>query len=64
MKRIVICADGTWNQSDQIDKESGKRRPTNVTKIARAVQSVGADGADQVVYYHSHLLDDPKCIRE
>ena len=53
MKRIVICADGTWNQSDQIDKESGKRRPTNVTKIARAVQSVGADGADQVVYYHS-----------
>ena len=53
MKRIVICADGTWNQSDQIDKESGKRRPTNVTKIARAVQSKGADGVDQIVYYHS-----------
>ena len=37
MKRIVMCADGTWNQRDQIDDESGKRRPTNVTKIARAV---------------------------
>ena len=53
MKRIVICADGTWNQSDQIDKASGKRRPTNVTKIARAVQSKGADGVHQIVYYHS-----------
>ena len=53
MKRIVICADGTWNQLDQVNSESGKRRPTNVTKLARAVTTRGDDGAAQVVYYHS-----------
>ncbi len=52
MKRIVICADGTWNKQDQIDDDSGKRRPTNVTKMARAVKTRGDDGIDQVVYYH------------
>jgi uncharacterized protein (DUF2235 family) len=55
MKRIVICADGTWNLRDQIDKESGKRRPTNVTKIARAVLPRASDGKDQVVFYHDGL---------
>ncbi len=53
MKRIVICADGTWNQRDQVDEKTGKRRPTNVTKIARAVLSEAPDGVSQVVYYHS-----------
>ena len=52
MKRIVICADGTWNQRDQIDKQTGKRRPTNVTKVARAVRARAANGVDQIVYYH------------
>ncbi len=52
MKRIVICADGTWNKQDQIDDDSGKRRPTNVTKVARAVKTRSDDGVDQVVYYH------------
>ena len=52
MKRIVICADGTWNQRDQVDKETKKRRPTNVTKVARAVLSRAANGTDQIVYYH------------
>ncbi len=53
MKRIVICADGTWNRQDQISEGSGKRRPTNVTKMARAVRTQSEDGIDQVVYYHS-----------
>jgi uncharacterized protein (DUF2235 family) len=53
MKRIVICADGTWNKLDQGDEESGKRRPTNVTKIARAVLARAPDGVDQVVCYHN-----------
>lgn len=52
MKRIAICADGTWNDLDQIDKQTGKRRPTNVTKVARAVLARAADNADQVVLYH------------
>jgi len=52
MKRIILCADGTWNVRDQVDKQTGKRRPTNVTKVARAVRPRSRDGIDQVVYYH------------
>jgi uncharacterized protein (DUF2235 family) len=52
MKRIIICADGTWNEPDQIDEKTGKRRPTNVTKVARAVRPQDAQGSDQVVFYH------------
>jgi hypothetical protein len=37
-KNIVFCADGTWNERDQVDKITKKRRPTNVTKVARAVR--------------------------
>ena len=52
MKRIVICADGTWNERDRIDEKTGRRHPTNVTKVARAVLPQAADGTAQVVYYH------------
>jgi hypothetical protein len=55
VKRIVICADGTWNVRDQVDEETKKRRPSNVTKIARAVLPQSADGIDQVVYYDEGL---------
>lgn len=51
MKRIAICADGTWNIRDQVDKDSGKRRPTNVTKVARTILARTAEGIDQVVGY-------------
>lgn len=54
MKRIVICADGTWNDRDQVDKKSGKRKPTNVTKVARAVLPK-ASGINQIVYYHDGI---------
>lgn len=58
MKRIVICADGTWNIRDQVDKASGKRRPTNVTKVARGVLARDAQGVDQVVAYFDGLGTD------
>jgi uncharacterized protein (DUF2235 family) len=51
MKRIVVCADGTWNERDQIDKKTGRRHPTNVTKVARGVLPQAADGTAQVVFY-------------
>ncbi len=51
MKRIVLCADGTWNIRDQVDERTKKRRPTNVTKVARAVAPRAANGTDQVVFY-------------
>ena len=52
MKRIVMCADGTWNERDRIDEKTGRRHPTNVTKVARGVLPQAADGTVQVVYYH------------
>ena len=52
LKRLVLCADGTWNIRDQIDKKTGRRHPTNVTKVARAVRPGSSDGTAQVVYYH------------
>jgi uncharacterized protein (DUF2235 family) len=52
MKRIILCADGTWNVRDQVDAASGKRHPTNVTKIARGVLPRAASGIDQIAYYH------------
>jgi hypothetical protein len=55
MKRIVLCADGTWNNRDQVDKDNRKRRPTNVTKVARAILSRASGGVDQVVSYHDGL---------
>ncbi|HYR37412.1 MAG TPA: DUF2235 domain-containing protein [Burkholderiales bacterium] len=51
MKRIILCADGTWNEPEQVDEKTGRRRPTNVLKSARAVQPRAADGTEQVVYY-------------
>lgn len=52
MERIVICADGTWNVRDQTDARTKKRRPTNVTKLARSVLPRDSRGVDQVVIYH------------
>ncbi|AOT08387.1 DUF2235 domain-containing protein [Pseudoalteromonas luteoviolacea] len=49
MKRLVLCMDGTWNKPAQYDR--GKRKPTNVVKLARGVDPVCPDGVHQVVYY-------------
>jgi uncharacterized protein (DUF2235 family) len=51
MKRIVLCADGTWNEPEQKDDKTGRIRPTNVLKVARAVRPEAADGIEQVVFY-------------
>jgi len=45
MRRLIICADGTWNTADM-------PHPTNVTKLARAIKTVASDGVEQKVYYH------------
>ena len=42
-KRIVVCADGTWNDPE-------RPNPTNVLRVARAVQPDG-NGVQQVVFY-------------
>lgn len=47
MKRIVICADGTWNRPE---KDLDKDFPTNVLKIARAVKPKDGRVTQQVFY--------------
>ncbi len=51
MKRIILCSDGTWNTRDMVDKKTGRRHPTNVTKVARAIKPTADDGTPQIVYY-------------
>lgn len=51
MKRIVLCADGTWNEPEERDEKTGRPQPTNVLKLARGVRPRSAAGIDQVVYY-------------
>ncbi|MEZ5558166.1 MAG: DUF2235 domain-containing protein [Pseudomonadales bacterium] len=43
-KRIVICADGTWNDPEDA-------YPTNVLRFARAIRPEDANGVQQVVFY-------------
>ncbi|MCL1477225.1 DUF2235 domain-containing protein [Marinobacter sp. M3C] len=47
-KRIVICADGTWNRPEE---DLQKDFPTNVLRLARAITPVAADGISQQVFY-------------
>ncbi|MEE2003001.1 DUF2235 domain-containing protein [Alkalimonas sp. MEB108] len=42
-KRIILCCDGTWNEPQE--------NPTNIVKIARAIQPKAEDGRHQVVFY-------------
>ncbi|KAL8354700.1 hypothetical protein RB601_004214 [Gaeumannomyces tritici] len=46
-KRLVICCDGTWNNSND-----GKDPSTNVSRLASAVAHKCCSGMPQVVYYH------------
>lgn len=48
MKRIIICADGTWNRPEQLGKDE---YPTNVLKFARGIAPHDAGGIKQVVFY-------------
>ena len=47
-KRLVICADGTWNRPE---KNPDKDFPTNVLKLARAIKPIGSDKVPQQVFY-------------
>lgn len=47
-KRIVVCADGTWNRPE---KDLEKDVPSNVLRIARAIEPMGDDHMPQQVFY-------------
>ncbi|HEX9106454.1 MAG TPA: DUF2235 domain-containing protein [Longimicrobiales bacterium] len=57
MKRLVVCADGTWNSPGAM--QGGKPCPTNVVKLAQAVAPTAADGVVQIVYYHDGVGTHP-----
>ena len=44
MKRLIVCCDGTWQDLDNA-------YPTNVVKIARAIQPIADDHTPQLLYY-------------
>ena len=48
MKKIIVCADGTWNRPE---KNLNKDFPTNVLKLARGVDTRNKKGEEQVIYY-------------
>ncbi|ORY19624.1 hypothetical protein BCR34DRAFT_471960 [Clohesyomyces aquaticus] len=47
-KRLVVCCDGTWNDSVSTDSPL-----TNVSRFSRCVEAIGEDGILQIVYYHT-----------
>lgn len=54
MKRLILCLDGTWNSAYSKGKrEDGIKvlKPSNVLKLARAIEPMDAKGRHQVVYY-------------
>lgn len=59
MANIVICADGTWNRPEE---DIGKDFPTNVLKLARAIQPTGPSLKQHVFYdwgvgsYHDTVI--------
>ncbi|KAF7856153.1 uncharacterized protein EAF02_011412 [Botrytis sinoallii] len=61
-KRIVLCCDGTWMDSDDgftkptliPYKPTGTlQTPSNVTRLSRCLRRYGPDGTHQIIYYHS-----------
>jgi len=49
-KRIVICADGTWNTPQQT--AGGGPAPTNVPLLWQSVKEWSATKVPQLAYYH------------
>ncbi|KAI0380921.1 hypothetical protein F5Y04DRAFT_281267 [Hypomontagnella monticulosa] len=65
-KRIIVCCDGTWQNSDggYVKPTSSNPVPTlqipsNVTRISRAFKRDCSDGTFQIVYYHSGVGTGP-----
>ena len=48
MKRLIVCCDGTW-------QDLQTPYPTNVVKIAQAIEATASDGISQVVFYDAGI---------
>lgn len=47
-KRLIVCCDGTWN-----DSNSGKTPESNVSRISGAIAHKCCSGMPQIVYYRT-----------
>ena len=57
MRHLVVCCDGTWNTADQ--RHDGVPVPTNVVRLFNALADKGADGVEQLKYYHPGVGTEP-----
>ncbi|KAF2859886.1 hypothetical protein K470DRAFT_218202 [Piedraia hortae CBS 480.64] len=51
-KRLILCEDGTWLNSDSASLHSSLNIASNITRLSRAIKSESADGIPQITYYH------------
>lgn len=52
-RKLIVCCDGTWNQPEAIE-EGVSCSPTNVLKLARALNPVNASDS-QIIYYDAGI---------
>lgn len=52
-KRIIVCCDGTWMNSDKGFEKGRPQPPSNVTRLARSFKRGCSDGMVQIVNYQS-----------
>jgi uncharacterized protein (DUF2235 family) len=53
VKRIIICCDGTWNRPDE--NKDGLPVPTNVVKVASAIEPYDDKRVAQMLYYDTGI---------
>ena len=60
-KRIIVCCDGTW-----LDSDGEYHAPSNVTRIARAIRPIGRDdkgnAIPQVIFYQNGVGTGSKSL--
>ncbi|KAG8156665.1 hypothetical protein KVR01_013456 [Diaporthe batatas] len=52
-KRLIVCCDGTWMNSDKGWEKGKPQPPSNVTRLARSFNRGCSDGSVQVINYQS-----------
>ncbi|ROW12555.1 hypothetical protein VMCG_00427 [Cytospora schulzeri] len=52
-KRLIVCCDGTWMNSDKGYEKGKPQNPSNVTRLARSFKRGCDDGSVQVINYQS-----------
>ncbi|KAF2424255.1 hypothetical protein EJ08DRAFT_652495 [Tothia fuscella] len=64
MKKLIVCCDGTWLNSDHgttkgdnltEPKNPVLQAPSNVTRISRCIKRKDDNGNDQITYYQSGI---------